>query len=91
MSTADWQAKADWMRAVGATSATWLPIMHQTIVTDDRLVDLTLGPAPVAEAHETKTQQRLAPGEAEERARIERMRVASLSSGGPVRRGGSAE
>lgn len=77
----DWTQKASWMRDVGATDAAWS--------TDGTLVHLRLGPAsPTLDTD--STQPSLTPEAKAEAERVERRRVALGSSGGPVRRLGSA-
>lgn len=74
MGTADWQEKADWMRAVGATSATW---------GDDgqKLVSLALGPAPVPPSDDDDAPM----GRVSiRRTPAELKRIALGASGGPV-------
>ena len=74
-----WSTKADWMRGTGATEATWDSLGNLTM--------LKLGPAPQpTDDDETETQPILSPQKREQLAREERRRIASASSGGPVRR-----
>lgn len=72
-----WTAKARWMRAMGATDAAWS--------TEGQLVHLRLGAEPVAVDDDPATKQETAEARAI-RERNERRRVATASSGGPVRR-----
>jgi hypothetical protein len=71
-----WSAKAAWMRSVEASEAAWS--------TDGNLVHLKLSPETPSD--EDSTQPSLSPREQERRARAERQRVMSRSSGGPVPR-----
>ena len=72
--------KASWMRAVGATDASWAP--------SGELLSLRLGPAPVAADpnDDRETQPSMSPQERQRRERLERRAIAERASGGPVRR-----
>lgn len=72
----DWDAKAAWMRARGATDAEW--------AFDGTLVRVSLGPEPVQP--DTETQPMPSAEERERRMRLERKRVALAASGGLMRR-----
>jgi hypothetical protein len=65
----DWDAKAEWMRRMGATAATW---------TDSVLTSLALGPQPGTEP----TTQPMTREESEARMLAERQRVAGLAASG---------
>jgi len=73
---------AAWMRAVGATEASWSP--------DGTLTSLKLGPEPVEtidEDDDTQSSRKKLSADAREIAsRNERRRIALGASGGPVRR-----
>ncbi len=88
--TADWKTKVAFMRAEGLVSAKWASVpdrdTHQFV---ERLVEAVCGPVPVAPTEEEKireTQPSISPQERQRRERLEKRRVAELSSGGPVRR-----
>lgn len=78
-----WSAKADWMRATGATEAAW--------ATSGELVHLKLGPEPSSDgdSYEDPVESRKSPVEREQHARAERRRITLGSSGGPVKRLGA--
>ncbi len=69
-----WSTKADWMRQVGATDATWSA--------DNDLLSLKLGPVPTVP--DTETQPSISPQERQRRERLERRDLVVRSSGGPV-------
>ena len=74
-------SQAAWMRAVGATEASWTP--------DGALLSLKLGPEPVEPSDDDDTQSSRKKLTAEARAiaeRNERRRIAHGASGRPVRR-----
>ncbi len=72
--------KAEWMRRVCATEAAWSP--------SGELLSLKLGPdtrSPAETREDRETQpSNVSPQERERRDRLERRRLVSLSSGGPV-------
>lgn len=75
----DWTTKEAFMRSHGVQSAKW--------DAEDHLLECTLGPAPIPAEDETSTKpSTISPTEQERRAREERRRLATASSGGPVRR-----
>ena len=87
-------AKVAFMRAHGLTSAKWSTVQMYDpgggLVHVETITECTLGPAPQAAEDDTDTkpdtQPSLTPQQREQRMRDERRRIASASSGGPVRR-----
>lgn len=75
--TAEWDAKAEWMRRVGASEAQWS--------TDGILYALTLGPAPGANEPQQEPQH-LSAGMRVKSEREERQRLSLAASGRPVLR-----
>lgn len=72
-------AKAQWMRSVGAIEATW--------ATDGGLLSLKLGPAPpVADEDEDHPVKPRTAEAIQRELRENRRRIALGASGGPVRR-----
>lgn len=72
----DWNRKASWMRAMGATEACF--------ATTGELISVTLGPEPIATDSDRPSPPSLE--ETQRRMREEHRRIASASSGGPVKR-----
>lgn len=77
----DWELKAAWMRARGATSAEW--------TASGALDSVTLGPEPPPKpSDEEPTQQTKTREDIERAERDQRRRLVERSSGGPVLRVG---
>ena len=75
----DHDDKASWMRAVGATDASWAP--------SGELLSLKLGPAPLPPDDDREDPAKsMSPQERQRRERLERRAIAERASGGPVRR-----
>lgn len=72
--SSDWDTKAEWMRRMGATAATW---------DSQSLTSLALGPVP---GEPLPAPQPVTHAEAAERILAERQRVASLAASGFTRR-----
>lgn len=86
--TSDWTKQAEWMRAVGATSATWELVDHVEggiPTVSPRLVQLTLGPVP----HAPKTQPEPDQDEEPKQGAVTARRIGSVPGRVPRSVGGS--
>lgn len=74
----DWEEKLAWMRARLVLRATWS--------SEGALTSAEVAPLPHEPSTEEATQRVMSPADLEAERRKQRRRIASLASGGPLRR-----